>query len=61
MTMFQLCSDDIVEELRLIQTLNRASQEGKTVIHFQNLFDISNKIIQHDLPRDRGDLQKNIN
>ena len=38
MTMFQLTSNDIVEELRLVQTLNRASNEGKTVIHFQDLY-----------------------
>ncbi len=45
MAMFQLCNDDIVEELRLIQTLNRASKDGKTVIHFQNLFDFSDMTI----------------
>ena len=53
MSVFQLSSNDIVEELRLIQTLNRASDEGKTVIHLQDLYDFSNMTISPDSKKDR--------
>lgn len=45
MPMYPITSNDIVEELRLIQTLSRASDEGKTIIHFQDLYDFSDMSI----------------